>query len=188
MRLRLRNIRVFHISADTCRLEAEIGADQKRPLLSFLETIAGKDVSAELSKWTHKRSAEANKYAWVLIDKIAAETRQPPLDVYRQCIREIGGVSDILTMRTDSVETFIRNWRFNGDGWQAEIFAEAKTPGFTHVRAYYGSRTYDTAQMSRLIDSLVQDAKELGIETLPPDELERMVGRWQSTDKQKQPT
>ena len=39
-----------------------------------------------------------------------------------------------------------------------------------------GSSTYDTAEMATLIDGAVSEAKELGIETLPPEELARMLG------------
>lgn len=188
MLCRFRNIRVLRINNDTCRFEAEIGADQQRPLQSFLDSICGKDVSAELSIWKNKRSLDANAYAWVLIDKLAEATHVKKIEVYRQVIREIGGNNDALTMRKEAFEPFARRWATNGDGWQAEIMSEAKTPGYVHVRAYYGSSVYDTDQMSRLIDSLVQDCKALGIETLPPDELERMVGKWGNTDKPKQPT
>ena len=45
-------------------------------------------------------------------------------------------------------------------------------------RLLKGSHTYDTKEMSELIDGTVSEAKELGIETLPPDELERMVNAW----------
>ena len=41
-----------------------------------------------------------------------------------------------------------------------------------------GSHTYDTKEMSRLIDGAVFEAQALGIETLPPDELERMKQQW----------
>ena len=41
-----------------------------------------------------------------------------------------------------------------------------------------GSHTYNTAEMSSLIDGTVQDAKEQGIETATPDELERMKQQW----------
>jgi hypothetical protein len=41
-----------------------------------------------------------------------------------------------------------------------------------------GSHTYDTKQMSVLIDGTVGEAKDLGIETLPPHELERMKSQW----------
>lgn len=41
---------------------------------------------------------------------------------------------------------------------------------------YYGSSTYDGAQMARLIDNIVQDCKAVGIETMTPDELARLEG------------
>ena len=47
-----------------------------------------------------------------------------------------------------------------------------------NVNLYYGSSTYDKPTMSRLIDNIVQDAKALDIETLTPDELERMREEW----------
>ena len=43
------------------------------------------------------------------------------------------------------------------------------------VRAYYGSSTYNTRQMSRLIDLVVQDAKALGVETMAPEELASLL-------------
>ena len=46
------------------------------------------------------------------------------------------------------------------------------------IRAYYGSSRYNTRQMSRLIDSIVQDCKDLGIETLPPEKLAAMKEEW----------
>ena len=50
--------------------------------------------------------------------------------------------------------------------------------GWATVRVYYGSSTYDTAQMSALLDSLIQDAEALGIPTITPKEEERMLGKW----------
>ena len=41
-----------------------------------------------------------------------------------------------------------------------------------------GSHTYDTKEMSRLIDGTVEEAKELGIETMTPDQIERMKSLW----------
>ena len=179
MRLRFRNGRVLRLSQDVCRFECDIGADQQKPLLAFLSGLQGKDASAELDVWKKKRSLDSNAYAWVLIDKIAAATNQKKIDVYRQEIKEIGGNSTTVCAVTQSVETLCANWESNGDGWVTEPF-ESKIEGCTNVRLYYGSSRYDVAQMSALIDALIQDAKELGIETLPPDELERMMSRWKT--------
>lgn len=41
-----------------------------------------------------------------------------------------------------------------------------------------GSSEYDTVEMSHFIDRIVEEAKELGIETATPDELERMKQEW----------
>ena len=41
-----------------------------------------------------------------------------------------------------------------------------------------GSSQYDSAEMAKFIDRIVDEAKELEIETLTPDELERMKARW----------
>lgn len=41
-----------------------------------------------------------------------------------------------------------------------------------------GSHTYNTAEMSKLIDGTVSEAKELGIETMTPDQIEEMKQKW----------
>jgi hypothetical protein len=43
---------------------------------------------------------------------------------------------------------------------------------------YYGSSGYDTKQMSILIDGLVADAQELGIDTMTPTELAKLKTLW----------
>lgn len=40
------------------------------------------------------------------------------------------------------------------------------------------SHLMDRSEMSQLIDYVVEDARSLGIETLPPDELERLKALW----------
>lgn len=53
-----------------------------------------------------------------------------------------------------------------------------KTAGYVNVMSYYGSSVYEPAQMSRLIDLVVHDCKEFGIETLTPSELARLKEEW----------
>ena len=115
------------------------------------------DVRVEIKKWRKKRSLDANAYAWVLIDKIAQATGVPKTEVYRQAIREIGGVSDIVAVPDNAVDKFREGWSKQGIGWQTEIL-DSK-PGYKRIVVYYGSSTYDTKQMSALIDSLVQEAQ-----------------------------
>ena len=130
-----------------------------------------------LEKAKKKRSLDANAYAWVLIDKIAAAMRLSKVEVYQNAIRDIGGNSEIYCGKEKAIEMLCRQWKKTGIGWQAEIMP-SKLPGCVNAILYYGSSSYDTHQMSILIDRLVQDAKSLGIETMPPDKLNALLEAW----------
>lgn len=136
-----------------------------------------KDLSIKVGKKKRKRSLDANAYCFVLIDKLAAKLGLTKEEVYRQAIREIGGVSEVVCVQNIALDTFCRMWSCNGLGWQTETFP-SKVPDCTNVIVYYGSSEYDTAQMSRLIDRIVDDCKEQGIETMPPAELESLLTQW----------
>ena len=130
-----------------------------------------------LSKAKKRRSLDANAYFFVLVDKIAHVTGIPKTEIYRQAVREIGGNGDLVSVREDAADAFCSAWERNGLGWQTERFPSA-VPGTVNVMCYYGSSTYDSATMSRLIDYVVQDAKSLDIETLPPEKLDAMMEAW----------
>ena len=78
------------------------------------------------------------------------------------------------------MEEFQRIWKGHGTGWFAEIVDDSKIPGYKLVFAYHGSSTYDTAQMSRLIESLIQDAQAVGIETLSEREKSLLLEDWEN--------
>lgn len=120
-----------------------------------------------------KRSLDANAYAWVLIDKISAALRLPKEEVYRNAIKHIGGVSEIVCVKSSAVKKLCESWELRGIGWQTDTM-ESKIEGCTNVILYYGSSCYDTGQMAQLIDQLIQDAEALQIETLPPERLRAM--------------
>lgn len=132
------------------------------------------DVELTVKRYRVKRSLDANAYAWVLIDKIAQRMRMSKVDVYRDHIRHIGGVSETVCVQDRAVEKLTEAWSKNGIGWQTETFP-SKISGCTNVTLYYGSSTYDTTQMSALIDALVQSCKALGIETMPEAELKSLM-------------
>ncbi len=132
----------------------------------------------EIKRAKKKRSLEANAYMWVLVDKIASAVGVDKVTVYREAIKNIAGNSEIVCVKQDAAEKLIKGWEHNGIGWLTETMP-SKLPGCVNVVLYYGSSIYDTAQMSKLIDHIVYEAKQLGIETLTPAELERMKAQWQ---------
>lgn len=133
--------------------------------------------SYEIKKAKKRRSVDANGYAWVLIDKLSAALRLSKEDIYRNAIRDIGGVSEVVCVQDEAVESLCDKWSKNGIGWQTEAFP-SRIEGCTNVTLYYGSSTYDSSQMGRLIDHLVQDCHALGIETRPEDEVKALLEGW----------
>ena len=135
-------------------------------------------VKVEIKKASKHRSLSANNYAWVLIDQIAAVTGKTETEVYQTAIREIGGVSDFYGMKEAAYESFCEMWTKDHLGRQVEIIPGSAKPGWINVRAWKGSSDFDSAQMARLIDSLIQEAEQQGIPTVSDKEVERMVSRW----------
>lgn len=152
------------------RLTVELDEDGRRTF----ERLKDKDVEISLKQWNPKRSLTANAYAWVLIDKIAAKRRMSKVEVYRNAIRDIGGVSNLVCVKNIAAEDLIKTWTNQGLGWQVEEL-DNSVPGWKNLILYKGSSEYDTAQMAALIDSLIQDAQALGIETRPQEEIDALL-------------
>lgn len=144
----------------------------------LVDEMRDKDkLSIEVKPYRERRSLDANAYFFVLADKLAEKLNITKEEVYRNAIKQIGGVSETVCVRNQAVERLCESWRHNGIGWQTDTFP-SKIEGCTNVILYYGSSTYDTAQMSRLIDNVVQDCKAVGIETCTPDEVARLLSLW----------
>lgn len=125
----------------------------------------------EVKEHRKKRSLDANAYAWTLINKISDALRITPKEIYRQAIQDIGGNFEIIPIKEEAAQKFKEIWEGQGLGWPCVDMGKSKIPGYRNLRAYYGSSTYDTRQMSMLIDHLVQDCKALDIETMTPEKL-----------------
>ena len=132
----------------------------------------------EVKEYRRKRSLDANAYAWVLIHKLAQAMRLTPEEVYIQQIPNVGDNFTTMCVREKDVEKLKKSWQRNGLGWPVKDLGPSQVRGCRNLMCYHGSSTYDTAQMSRLIDLLVQDCKALDIETLSEDKLSLLKEEW----------
>ena len=133
-------------------------------------------LSIEVKKYRQKRSLDANCYCWALIDKLAEKLNLKPIEVYKKAIHEIG-VREIIPIKNEAVDRYKEVWQNNGLGWLCET-VPSKLNGYTNVVAWYGSSVYDSKEMSRLVDNIVEECKLQNIETLTPQELESMKASW----------
>ena len=153
-------------------------ATRDNPVTLFYR-LRDHDVSIEIKKATKKRSLDANAFCWALCAEIgnAINPPVPKEEVYRKAIREVGEYEP-LPVKAEAVETFMARWATKGTGWFAEIIDDSKLPGYKLVFAYYGSSTYDTAAMSRLIDYLVDECRQMDLPIPASKEQEEMLAAW----------
>ncbi|MGN0557738.1 MAG: hypothetical protein ACI4IV_07825 [Acutalibacteraceae bacterium] len=131
-----------------------------------------------ITEHRQKRSLDANKYMWQLIGQMAQVLSIPAVEIYRGFIREVGAFKDITLPRSDA-PTLRKAWEKLGIGWPTEVVDDTDSE-WQLIRFFYGSSSYNTKQMSVLIDRVVQECEDLEIETKTPDEIERLVSLWEA--------
>lgn len=152
--------------------------NERSEFKALVDELADKDkLSIEIKPYRERRSLDANAYFWVLCDKLAEKLRKSKTEIYRELIREIGGVSETVCVLDSAVERFRANWQAKGLGWQTEA-TESKIAGCTNVTVYFGSSTFDREQMARLLDLTIQECREQNIPTETPDQIAEMKARW----------
>lgn len=147
-------------------------------LSSFIDSLKDdKEYILTVKEHKEKRSLSANNYFWVMCDKLAEKLHKSKTEIYRSYVKEIGGNNDVVCCINRAVPALCEAWANKGLGWLAEC-EDSKLDGCTNVRLYYGSSTYDKAQMSRLIELAKQDCIEQDIPTWDEDELQRLCDEW----------
>lgn len=151
-------------------------------LPSDIDSLTGCDaLDITATRHRERRSLSANSYFHVLSDKIAKELRISATEAKNALIRDYG--------QLDYLPDGALNWSIKPESFDyLKSTTEHLRPSGRVVEdkgkklpIYFvmrGSHTYNTEEMSILIDGAVSEAKELGIETLTPAELARMKANW----------
>lgn len=142
--------------------------------LNDLATLDKVDITAKKHK--KKRSLDANAYAWVLMTKIAnhPDVKSSKEEVYEDMLQKYGFLDEdeegyiVITLKESiDISRIGGHWKYyKGNG------------KFNSYLSIKGSSQYNTAEMAHFINQIVDECKGLGIETIPPRELEEMLKRW----------
>ena len=134
-------------------------------------------LSITAKKYRKKRSLDSNAYVWVLLTKIAnhPEVISSKEEVYEEMLQKYGflyqdeeGYMPITVKAGVDMSKVVGHWKFYKSNGKFDSYLMIK-----------GSSDYDSSEMAQFVDMVVQEAKGLGIEVLPPDEIERMNQAWQ---------
>ena len=157
-----------------------------------IAAIQEKELRITAKQWREKRSLDANAYYWVLIAKMAEAMHISKPRAHNLMLRRYGQ-----NLTIDGHGAYIRipdtekaeEMALEASEWHIRPTSEVvRGNDGVNYRTYVmlmGSSGYDTAEMSHLIDGLVDECKAYGIETLPPDEMDRMMADYEANRRRK---
>lgn len=147
-------------------------------------TNSGKTLTVEVKVKREQRSHNANSYCWALCTAIAKAIRSSKEEVYQQAIKSIGAYTPV-PIKADAVERYTEIWKAHGIGWVVENMGESKIPGYVVLACYHGSSAYDTKEMSQLIDWLIDEAKNVGVDVISDADRALLLEDWHEVNKKK---
>lgn len=164
----------------------EFNIRERGRALDALPSIKDKKLRIKVVQFREKRSLNSNSYYWQLLSQLADKLRVSKPFLHNTLLRRYGqiqlldgkpmylSVKDTEAVRKaiDEAEDYhlkptteVRAGK-DGDNWRTYLMLK-------------GSHELDTREMAILIDGIVDEAKEQGIQTLTPNELERLKATWQ---------
>lgn len=166
-------------SIDTVNIDIVTGVpkitfavNERNDLLQGYDLLKSFDVLTITAKpYRKRRSLNANAYAWKLITDIADVLHAPKDSIYLRMLQRYGQSELVSVVADVPFSAYVKYYEEAGE-------STLNGKRFKHYRIYKGSSEFDTWEMSRLIDGIVAEAKELNIPTEPPEELERLKSLW----------
>lgn len=158
-------------------VQVTLAADIKAEKLMQLKDIK---LDVKMSRHRKKRSVSANSLMWVYLQKMAEVLQSDKWSVYLQILKKYGQFTYVV-VKPQAVDDFVKNWR------ESEVLGEIEVNGNKGVQilCYFGSSTYDTKDFSFLLNGLIEECKEIGIETISDEEFERLMKDYEENHKAK---
>lgn len=136
--------------------------------------IIGKDYELIIQEKKHKRTLTANAYYQVLLDKLCRAVGTSREEMHEQLLIRYGttaminGSPVLFTLRADINPHLVSKY--------VEIMKmkEVKGKMFAVYRVLKGSSEMDSKEFAHLLEGLISECQEVGIETMTPEEIARL--------------
>lgn len=187
MRLREKPKLLFSGDEVVMTLTASRGSVQELQKVCESVDELDKNYTLELKKERKHRSLNANNYSWKLTSLLADALRISKEECHLMLLARYGQPA-LDGEGNPIIVSVLSNVPYEALARQLGYIAPIRTGiannrEFMHYRVLRPSHTYDTKEMATFIDGIISECEELGIETLPPDEIERMKAAWKGEIK-----
>lgn len=133
-----------------------------------------------IEKPKKKRSLDANGLLWACIGEIAAELRADKWEIYLQMLKRYGKYTYIV-VKENVVEAVKKQWR------ECEVLGEIDIHGSKGIQllCYFGSSTYTSQEFSVLLDGVISEMKDIGLQPPPSKEMRNAIERLEKHEQNK---
>ena len=131
-------------------------------------------LSISAKKFRQKRSLDANGLLWHCLGKIAEALRTDKWEVYLLMLKRYGKYTYIC-VKPNMVDAMKMQWR------ESEVIGEVDINGQKAVQmlCYFGSSTYDTKEFSVLLDGVISEMAEMGLQVPTSQDMQRALEQWE---------
>jgi hypothetical protein len=139
-----------------------------------IENITDCKLSIKAVKYRQKRSLDANGLLWAMLQSIATALRADKWQIYLQMLKRYGKYTYIC-VKPSVVDAVKAQWR------ETEELGEVNINGQTAIQmlCYFGSSTYNTKEFSVLLDGVISEMKEMGLDTPTSEDMKRSLEQWE---------
>ena len=117
--------------------------------------------SLEIKKPRSKRSLNQNAYLWTLIRELALKIEEDDMDVYIKLLNETKAKYEVLKVLAIAESDLKKCFRV-----VKLLKYDDTNKDYAYFQCYYGSSTFTTEEMNKLIDTAISWCNELNIPTL----------------------
>ena len=141
-----------------------------------LQKLKGKRVVLEIKNYFEKRSLNANRYFWRLCGDIAEALQTDKETIYQSILQEAGQWVDIECTK-DTLKPLKAKFSYSEIVHEDFLTDDPKIV----LRGYFGSSSYDSREMAKLIDCAVHQCQELDIPTWSQEEIDNLITEWEKS-------
>lgn len=156
----------------TGKANLTLSINEKQSAMDMYDELNGAEkLSIKIDKYREKRSLNSNNYCWKLLTEIGNVIRKNKEEVYFDMLKRYGQSEMISVQAHIPIEQYIKYCEEAGE-------STLKGKVFKHYKVYKGSSEFDSREMSIFLDGIVDEAKELGIQTETPEQIAKMKSLW----------
>ena len=152
--------------------------------MALIKGLMNRQYTLEIKQFRNKRSLDANQKMWALINEMSTMIKLTPEEIYQGYIPDVGNNYRVFPVKPEDINEFAADWCNGHIGRMVEDMGPCRLRdlrGYHNLRCYKGSSEYDTQTFSRLLELVMQDCTQLGIETMSERERSLLMEEWEAT-------